>query len=497
MKRKKMWFHITKLFLCTALLLAIVLPASASDAATGSAASQATNGVVRIYVEFSDGNGAFGSGFGVGKKGETPTYFVTNWHVVTASGQYSKPRRVYILLDDKALQVDITVDALVDSELNIYSNEDGVPYYNETYDFNLDISRTITCDVEYMSEDGSPDFAILKATEPIEGWTTLPLMESEKADVASTVYALGFPADSDTAALTQDGDIVPVQGYENTYEYTNHLSTYYVATPKQVTVTRGTISRFTRWESEDTEMIQTDAKINSGNSGGPLITENGAVIGINTQSTTQNSESNYYAVEIDYVMDKLDEMGIPYTIYSSGSMAWILISIVIVLVAVLAAGIIAAVLLKAKKKKPSPADTRDTGSGQPSANQSGQGPSDSWVSPGIQTAPNIQSNFRLQGRRGVYAGRRFPVNGVLRLGRDSQKNGLVYPEGTKGVSKIHCEIYFQGQQPCIRDLGSTYGTYLNGRKLNSGENYPLQIGDRIWIGSEGQEFQITRPGGVL
>lgn len=72
---------------------------------TGSAAeenviSEARNGVVRIFAyDPESGSGASGSGFGVGTAGEETEYFVTNWHVVTANGQYPVGKLdVYILL---------------------------------------------------------------------------------------------------------------------------------------------------------------------------------------------------------------------------------------------------------------------------------------------------------------------------------------------------------------------------------------------------------------
>jgi len=56
--------------------------------------------------------------------------------------------------------------------------------------------------------------------------------------------------------------------------------------------------------------IQTDAAINSGNSGGPLVDARGAVIGINSQiqSTSGGGEGVGFAVPIDTVRRSLDEL---------------------------------------------------------------------------------------------------------------------------------------------------------------------------------------------
>ncbi len=63
------------------------------------------------------------------------------------------------------------------------------------------------------------------------------------------------------------------------------------------TVTAGIISQLNR-ETPNTTMrpfqkfIQTDAAINRGNSGGPLVNMNGEVIGVNSQIATSNGDSN-------------------------------------------------------------------------------------------------------------------------------------------------------------------------------------------------------------
>jgi len=58
-----------------------------------------------------------------------------------------------------------------------------------------------------------------------------------------------------------------------------------------LTVTRGSVSGMDRTIPIDglrrRTLIQTDAAVNPGNSGGPLITDNGAVVGLVDLGTTQ------------------------------------------------------------------------------------------------------------------------------------------------------------------------------------------------------------------
>lgn len=79
----------------------------------------------------------------------------------------------------------------------------------------------------------------------------------------------------------------------------------------QRTVTQGIISgldRTIKTESATmTGLIQTDASINSGNSGGPLLNEKGQVIGINTAKTSEG-ESLGFAIPINQAKEIIESV---------------------------------------------------------------------------------------------------------------------------------------------------------------------------------------------
>lgn len=56
------------------------------------------------------------------------------------------------------------------------------------------------------------------------------------------------------------------------------------------------------------------------------------------------------------------------------------------------------------------------------------------------------------------------------------------PVNDRAVSREHAEIELSGSAFLIRDLGSTNGTMLNGRKLIAGETCQLWSGDTVIVG---------------
>ncbi|MCC8028209.1 MAG: PrsW family intramembrane metalloprotease [Lachnospiraceae bacterium] len=107
--------------------------------------------------------------------------------------------------------------------------------------------------------------------------------------------------------------------------------------------------------------------------------------------------------------------------------------------------------------------------------------------PAAYTAP-----LRIQGVSGYFASRRFALEGCVRIGRETDMNQLVYPAGTAGVSKNHCEVMVKNGRVYIRDLGSTYGTFVDGKRLQPNQVCEIGVGARVCIGSAREEFRIVQ-----
>lgn len=472
----------------TALVMIILTTGTAF--ASGSGGSQATtnytvsanearNGVVRVlslyeakayytsttdninyYIDSYAGtysDGSTGSAFGVGTAGEETDVFVTNRHVVTA--------------EDGLATIDGTVYYLCDYTFTYYILLDDYAYNSAS--FTIDTSRAVPCSVIYVGEDDATntrDVAILRAAEPVSGRVALALQDSEDSlEVGDSVTALGYPSLSDSA--TSEG--------------------YLLASVDGVTLTNGVVSRFFETTSVTTSddgalcgrLIQSTASINGGNSGGPLVDENGTVVGINTYTyygSSQSVTNAYYALRIKYAKEALDSLDIYYEVYKPGSNA---AGTVIVVVVILAAVAAVAAVLVLKKKQPVP--------------QTESAPIPPQPVPEAQPVVANDSGLRFQGMSGVFSGQRFAIGNSVKIGRDPAKCDLVYPTGTQGVSGVHCALIFADGQLYLKDLGSTYGTYLGGgQRLAANEPVMLNVGDQFYLGSERERFVITRRGGV-
>ena len=136
-------------------------------------------------------------------------------------------------------------------------------------------------DVEVVATDPLNDIAFLKIKDA-KDLTAATLGDSKTINVGQQVIAIGN-------ALGE---------YQNTV-----TSGIISGTGRSVTASDGTGSNVETLS----DMIQTDAAINSGNSGGPLVNAAGEVIGINT-ATSSSAENMGFAIPISSVKGMLKQL---------------------------------------------------------------------------------------------------------------------------------------------------------------------------------------------
>ena len=130
------------------------------------------------------------------------------------------------------------------------------------------------------------------------------------AGETNTAYLVGYDQDKDIAVLgVKDARFTPLTVAD--YKSLNTGDDVYaIGAPKSMayTLTKGVISAKER-EIGKYKYIQTDAAINEGNSGGPLLNDEGNVIGINTLKMS-DSEGIGLAIPMTVVGDFLKSLNI-------------------------------------------------------------------------------------------------------------------------------------------------------------------------------------------
>lgn len=458
-----------KSFLCMALALMFVMRGAVARAEEDTnAVSDARRGVVRIVGVSPDGGYWIGTGFAVGETGETPDTFVTNWHVVTGNGSYSSGDvQLYILLDDDT------------RSYYEYDKETELWYPR------LEMGETVECEV-LSAENQYPDVAVIRSAEPVGGVKPMKLRRADPQMVGVNVRAIGYPGSADDVR-SKDDDKMDTESED----------TLLKGSIEAVSVSGGVASRFQKLERcGNTDCIVHDAHINGGNSGGPLVLEDGSVIGINTYGYGEYDGEYSVSIYIDYAIEVLERLGVPYemaeTEANGGTFPVAPAMGAAALILILALSLKFFVSKKRKKEEPDSSEVLGEVPGHPEAQPSNV-PLEKPEKPSVEE----KLVLRLQGMAGVFAGRRFPLEGEVKLGRDPSRCDLVYPSGTKGVSGLHCVIRVQGGRAVLFDQGSTYGTFLNNRKLAPNQPSPLKVGDRIFLGSSSEQFRITGKGGTV
>lgn len=123
-------------------------------------------------------------------------------------------------------------------------------------------------------------------------------------------FVISMDRISDIAVLgVTGGSFTPIQ-IANLDEISAGDDVYAIGAPNSMayTLTKGVVSSKNRIIRKQ-RYIQTDAAVNPGNSGGPLLNESGEVIGVNSYKIS-NSEGIGLAIPIDYVVAYLKKSNI-------------------------------------------------------------------------------------------------------------------------------------------------------------------------------------------
>ena len=439
--------------------------------------------IVQTLENFS-GEISAGSGFFVGEEGEDPQFIVTNCHVVEDYIGYGEGNSYYIPVDyyepENYGERYVVYLALYEYELRIYYSDDEY-------------------DVAYVDEYGDVnkvDLAILRLKEPTNKRHSLPLMIPDGDMVGETVYTVGFPGNAD-----------------------NELTSASKYGVEDATVHKGSITKFVANTGVGVERIAIDATVQHGNSGGPLVNEDGYVIGVNTNVISNSPyedqiEVDYYAINSSELVRFLDKNSVKYQLATgedekteqdeesgktdtpdgedasddveienddtvaspdkkegSNTILFVGIGIAVAVIAVLAV-----LLSKKNKSSASGEQSNDTVSKSTEANK-------------------IEKRAMLRSLSTQHNGMTVAVHAgsQVMIGRDPANCKVVFREGTEGISGRHCAVSYDeaSNEFILTDLRSTYGTFLkNGQKLNPNVPYRLKAGDEFYVGDKANSFRV-------
>lgn len=94
---------------------------------------------------------------------------------------------------------------------------------------------------------------------------------------------------------------------------------------------------------------------------------------------------------------------------------------------------------------------------------------------------------------GTLKGMSFPLTARVVIGRDPKRCAIIYPKDTKGISSVHCAAEpMPDGRILLTDLGSTYGTMVNGQKLTAGTGVRVNPGERFTLGGSENVFAVRR-----
>lgn len=256
-------------------LMLAMLPTAVFAAGANAAVQNDTTGVLQIVVSLTDTEG--------------------HEHAIQSGTGF--------LINDNTL---VTCDHVIEFNSNVYqwaSENLGLSekQVNQNRIIRISVVRDVTIKATVQKTSAEVDLAVLTLEQPINGRTILPIRSSKDVSATESCFALGFPN--------------VVSSFDNVNTFTS----------EDVTITDGIVNKVNsaNLTGVAADYVINSAKVDGGNSGGPLVDEDGVVIGICTVATsaTQVDENYYYALSTDHLTDILDPLGISYTRDSAASAA--------------------------------------------------------------------------------------------------------------------------------------------------------------------------------
>jgi hypothetical protein len=335
----------------------------------------------------------------------------------------------------------------------------------------------IAAEVKWSSKQ--LDLSIIQLSN--HDYPALPLVPLELVEKGQEAIAIEYPGAADLLGSTR-----------NLYE---------------AKITAGKVSNITR-DKLERDVIQTDAAVNPGNSGGPLLNVCGGVIGVNTfkpnfsqqflnairrgETPPIPSEGINWAVQSSLLITQLEAQNIPYTqtIFSCTGLKRQLytdpLSIFILSISFLMLIITLYISINQSRRQTFKHKVTQMGqtimAGHPSTKKH---QSDYFSSPPVICG-------YLKGLSGAFMGAELPLENDIVLGRDPKLANIVFNGKYKKISRRHASLSYRSQTHdfILEDLYSGHGTFVKGKKLAGGKKVKLRSGDTFYLVSSEHTFKV-------
>lgn len=262
MKKSKVLRRCLSLMLALSLVMAMSISAFASEGAKNEAVRDDRTGVVQVNVVYTDDEG-------VRNVIQTGTGFMINELSVVTCNHVTQ-------LDDETME---------EAEERFGVDEQKL---RKGLSIRISVIRDVSIGAKIDKQSVEMDFAVLKMDDKLAGCKSLPLRNSETLVQLEDCYALGFPT---ITTFSQDGVKL---------------------TSDDVTITDGKVSKVSTIKG--VEYVVNTASVTSGNSGGPLVDEDGNVVGIIQGKQTDGMSDSYsYAIASNALIETLDKFAVTYT----------------------------------------------------------------------------------------------------------------------------------------------------------------------------------------
>lgn len=364
--------------------------------------------------------------------------------------------KAYVVTNDAPIQIS-------DADIKKYCKDHNISYKDGsmTRSIQIIIKSDVKAEATVTVESKKQNYCILEVDGGLSEKVPLTLGTRESIVIGDKVYSMGFKNEEDTTTEFSASNVKIYEGSVQDTE-TNKDGLYY---------------------------IQHSAAVTSDNTGGPVLNEDGYVIGLNDATLTNEDQKIYYAFPMDEIREVLDNYEINYEskdrISTINSFNRKIIWILTVTLVILAGRLI--YLLWWKRKNIEYFKNKEILKKQRSITEE-------------KAQKEQEEDIEIEKTMVI---KRVDKKGMLIRVQDGKRKYIDHPEWTIGkeeknhcvisenpaISRKHAKILWNKDTYYIMDLGSVNGTFVNGVEVKGENKIQLHHGDKIVLANEVFEFR--------